>query len=115
MKFRKALADAIGKLQRTKKNGEGPRHSMRQQPPAEWMIVLPDRVGAMDEKTLVVDENIPQHQGDKSEQNVLGTEVRRSSNRDRSSGHLGAPCGRLRAGAGAAGADYSNMKRCLRK
>src|SRR5204863_5841637 len=89
MKFRKALADAIGKLQRTKKNGAGSRHSMRQQPPPEWMIVLPDRVGAMDEKTLVVDENIPHHQGYKSEQNVLGTEVRRSSNRDRSSGHFG--------------------------
>ena len=41
MEFRETLPQTIRELQRTKQDGAGASQSVRQQIPAEWMIVLP--------------------------------------------------------------------------
>ena len=44
--------------------------TVRQQPPLERLVVLPDRVGYIDEKALVVLENVRDHQADERKQQV---------------------------------------------
>ena len=88
MEFRETLPQTIGELQRTKQDGAGARQSVRQQIPAEWMIVLPCQVIPMDQEAFVVYQDITDHQADKAKQKIFETNARRSLNRDSGGGHL---------------------------
>ncbi len=71
MEFRKTLAQAIGKLQRTQQKGAGAGQSVGQQIPSERMIVPPDGVRPVNQETLVVAKNVSHHQADETKKQIF--------------------------------------------
>jgi len=71
MEARKALAKALGELRGTEQKSTRSGDSVGQQPPLEWLVVLPDRIVRMDEEALVVTEDVGQHQAKEDEQQVF--------------------------------------------
>src|SRR5271163_302500 len=50
--------------------------TVRQQPPFERLVIVPDRVRRVDEKALIVIKHVSRHGGDKGENQVFGTKPR---------------------------------------
>src|SRR5581483_8751064 len=71
MNFGEALTQAVRKLKGTKQERARSRDPVRQQVPAEGMIVLPYGVIGMNEKTFVVTEHIGQHEADHGPEDIL--------------------------------------------
>src|SRR5690349_7146136 len=82
MKLCVALAQAIGKLQWSEQDRTGPGKSVRKQIPLERLIVIPHGMVVVPEKTLVVLNDVGDHQPDEAEDEIFWANTRRSANLD---------------------------------
>src|SRR5271166_973844 len=71
MKLPETLTKAIGELHRAQQQSARAGDSMWRQPPLKGFIVLPQRILRMHQKTLIVRDNVGQHQGDEANQKIL--------------------------------------------
>jgi hypothetical protein len=56
------LAQLVGELEGPQQQGACCRQTMRQQPPLERLVMLPNRMVGLDQKTLVVLQDVQQHE-----------------------------------------------------
>src|SRR5271157_2174593 len=71
MKMPKTIAKSVGELHRAQQQSARAGDSMWQQPPLKGFVVLPQRILRMHQKTLIVRDDVGQHQGDEAEQKIL--------------------------------------------
>src|SRR5205823_6683121 len=71
VQYRMTSAQTLGELQRCQQERAEPRNPVRQQPPFEGVVVVPDRMRRIDEKALVVIQNISGHRRDRRKNQIL--------------------------------------------
>jgi hypothetical protein len=67
----KAIAKSIGKLHRAEQQSARAGDSMGQQPPLKGFVVLPQWILRMHEKTLIVIQDIGEHQSENAPEEAL--------------------------------------------
>jgi hypothetical protein len=72
MELREAAAEALGELHWAQEKGASTGNSVRQEPPLERLVVLPDRIVGMDQEALVVTENVGHQQATKANRRNFG-------------------------------------------
>src|SRR5438445_9625095 len=82
MEFCEALAQPVGELHRPEQECTSPGHAMRQQPPLEGLVVLPDRSLCIEKEIFVVAENVSDHQANEPKNEILRAQPRRALQRD---------------------------------
>src|SRR5271157_6540162 len=73
MELPKTMAKSVGKLHRAQQQSARTGDSMWQQPPLKGFVVLPHGILRMHEKTLIVRDNVGQHQAYGSKQQIFWT------------------------------------------
>src|SRR5215472_1649841 len=76
MELPETVAKPVGELHRAQKQGARTGDSMRQEPPLEWLVVLPYWIFRMHQETLIVRDDVGQHQADCSKEKIFWTPQR---------------------------------------
>jgi hypothetical protein len=71
MEFPEAATEPLRELHRAQQKRARPCYAMRQKPPFERLIVVPDRVSRIHQETLIVTKDINEHQSEDAKQQVL--------------------------------------------
>lgn len=85
------LTKPVGELHWAQQKSTCSCYSMRQQPPLKGRIVLPDRVLRMYQETLIVKDDVGQHQADGGKEQIFCAEPRTALDRYQHRGHEKAP------------------------
>ena len=88
MKLGETFADAIRKLHGAEDEGAGSGQAVREEPPLKGCNVGPFGIFGIDEKVLVVAEDVREHQPDESKDKILCAQTRSPVDRNRASRHV---------------------------
>ena len=77
METPETIAKPVGELHRAQQQSARTGDSMWQQPPLKGLVVLPHGILRMHQKTLVVHDDVEQHERQDGKQNVLRTYQRK--------------------------------------